>query len=123
MKKIAIQYLFIMGFIALHSISLFGQETKKEEKINTINIMTSAQCEMCKDRIEGKMAFEKGVRNVMLNVDTKILTITYNTKKTSPEKLRLAVSKIGYDADNIPADDKAYHRLPACCQKGGHKHK
>ena len=30
--------------------------------------------------------------------------------------------KTGYDADGIPADEKAYHALPTCCKLGGHDH-
>ena len=50
---------------------------------------------------------------------TAMFKVTYVTKKTNPEKLRLAITKIGYDADELKADEKAYNKLPGCCQKGG----
>jgi hypothetical protein len=43
--------------------------------------------------------------------------VTYNKGKTSPEKIRKAISKVGYDADNVTADPKAYSKLDACCKK------
>ena len=85
-----------------------------------VKIKTSAQCESCKATIEKYMNFEKGVKSAELNNDDKILTIAYDSKKTSPEKLRIAVTKSGYDADSLLADPKAYEKLRNCCKKGGH---
>lgn len=92
----------------------------KVKKVEKIEIQTSAQCSECKDRIEKNMAYVKGVKSVNLNLETKIVSIEYKTEKTDPDKLRVAISKIGYDADDVNADIKAYNKLPACCQKGGH---
>ena len=73
----------MMLFAMMLSAVAFGQDKKNE----TIKIKTSAVCDMCKDRIEQGMAFEKGVKNVVLDVDTKIATITYNPSKTTPDDL------------------------------------
>lgn len=83
-----------------------------------LKIKTSATCSMCKTTIEKYMAFEKGVKKSSLDVDSKILTVTYNPQKTTPEKLRIAVTKSGYDADDLKADPKAYKKLDDCCKKG-----
>ena len=84
---------------------------------STAQFKTSAVCEMCKARIEKSMAYEKGVQSAVLDVPTQVLTVTYRADKTSPEALRAAVQKIGYDADNLTADARAYNRLPDCCKK------
>jgi copper chaperone CopZ len=85
-----------------------------------VKIKTSAQCETCKATIEKHMNFEKGVKSAELNIEDKNLTVTYDAKKTTPEKLRIAVTKSGYDADSLLADPKAYEKLRKCCKKGGH---
>ncbi len=106
--------------VAIFVLVLFsGAVHAQEKKSNTekLEIKTSAICEMCKTRLEENMAFEKGVTAVTLDVETKILTVEYKTGKSSPEKLRKAVSNIGYDADEVPANKKAYDRLPGCCKK------
>ena len=83
-----------------------------------IKIKTSAVCGMCKETIEKSLAFEKGIKKSVLDVDSKIVTVTYNPEKITPEKIRLAISKVGYDADDIPANAKAYKKLDGCCKKG-----
>jgi len=89
-----------------------------QETTSTIKIKTSATCDMCKETIEKYVAFEKGVKKITLDVDTKIATVIYNPQKTTPEKIRLAISNSGYDADDIVANKKAYDKLDECCKKG-----
>lgn len=107
-KKICFYLILLIGFAP----NAVAQNIRQE-----IKIKTSAQCEMCKTRIENAMAYEKGVVVAHLSLDDKVVTITYKTNKTSPEKLRLALSKLGYDADEVAADRKAYNELPPCCKK------
>lgn len=102
--------LLIIAFF-LGMTGLFAQKTAE------IEIMTSAQCGMCKDRIEKALAYEKGVSSAVVDMETKKVKVVYNPKKTSPDKLRLAISKVGHDADDIAADPVAYENLPACCKK------
>lgn len=120
MKTIKLTSVLLI-FLSIN-FSVVSQEVKtpNDKKTKKIEIQTSAQCKKCKDRIEKDMSFVKGVKSVDLDLETKVLTIEYRTDKTNPEKLKQAVSKIGYDADDLVADPKAYAKLPGCCQKGGH---
>ena len=83
----------------------------------TVKIKTSAQCETCKANIEKALSFTKGVKGANLDVDTKVVTVEYDPSKTTVEKIRLAISKAGYDADDVKADPKAYAKLKECCKK------
>ena len=94
-----------------------GMTQKSNDKNSTIVIKTSAQCEMCEERILNELNMHKGVKKVEFNLPTKEVTITYNAAKTSEDKLREAISKIGYSADDVSAVDDAYEKLPSCCKK------
>jgi copper chaperone CopZ len=72
---------------------------------------------MCKTRIEKEVSLMKGVKKATLDLDTKILTVEYNAKKTSPDKIRKVISDIGYDADDVKANNRSQKDLPACCHK------
>lgn len=102
-------FLFISGTVN-------AQAPADTEKKATIKIKTSAECDMCKTRIEKEMAFVKGVKKANLDLATRVLTVTYMTKKTNPDAIKSAIAKIGYDADDVKADNKAFKKLPECCQ-------
>ncbi len=106
------------------AVGLQAQDKKKknENNLETVEIQTSAVCGMCKERLEHDMAFEKGVKSVELNNETKVLTIKYKKDKNTKENLKKAVTKIGYDADEMQAELKAYNALPACCKKDAAPH-
>ncbi len=77
---------------------------------------------MCKERIEKALAYEKGVKNSDYDEKTAIVTVEYNPEKTTPEKIRKAITAVGHDADDQPADAKAYSKLPECCKKQKENH-
>lgn len=118
---------FILLILSLFSVSaLWAQEDPaKAQPVKVadgyqVKIMTSAVCEMCKETIEKDLTFEKGVKEVNLDVETKILTVVYKPKKTDPLKLRTRVTEIGYNADDLNRDPEAYENLPFCCKDGAH---
>lgn len=110
----------ILFFVMLAGFSQEQANVKPDSKSEEIKIQTSAQCQMCKDRIEGGLSFEKGIKSAILNLEDKVLTVKFRTGKTDADKIKKAVSKLGYDADDVAADPEAYEKLPACCKKGGH---
>ena len=110
------------GMEDLASLGDISTLAANEKKNDTIYVQTSAICDMCKERLEHDMAFEKGVKAVDLDLDTKKLMIVYREDKNTPEELKKAITLIGYDADEMVADQKAHDRLPACCQKGTEPH-
>lgn len=93
--------------------------TAYSQKTDTLEIATSAQCGMCKETIEKAMAYERGVKDFELDLSNKVLTVVYKTKRTDADEIRKAVSDVGYDADEVKADERAYSKLPTCCKKPG----
>lgn len=97
----------------------FSNTTAKED---TVVIKTKiycdhcTQCESCGGKLEGILDV-KGVKDMKLDAENMTITVMYNAKKTSPEKIRQAISKLGFDADDVPADPEAVKELDGCCKK------
>jgi len=115
--KTRIILLAIATMFAISGLQAQDKKNKKKSNLVTVEIQTSAVCGMCKERLEHDIAFEKGVKSVELDDETKILTIKFKEGKNTKEKLKIAVTKVGYDADDLIAEEKAYNALPACCKK------
>ena len=108
-----------LGFF---SFSAAAQQKPAPARTAQAQILTSAVCGMCKTTLEKAMAYEKGVKAAELDVESRMLTIVYQPDRTSIEKLRLAISHVGYDADSVQADPRDHDRLPDCCQKSAAPH-
>ncbi len=114
MKKAIAVFVFLFA----SALSTFAQDGKEAK----VQIKTSAVCKMCKATIEKYLAYEKGVKTSSLDVPSKVVTVTYNPKKTDLAKIKQAINKSGYDADELPADAKAYEALEECCKKEAAPH-
>lgn len=111
-------WLPVLLFTLLGAYNTQAQKSAKSTPITeTAVLMTSAQCDMCKARIEGKLGESKGVRMVALDIRSKKLTVKYNPEKTTVDEIKRAINALGYDADEAKGDPEAYKNLPACCQK------
>ncbi|HEY1057088.1 heavy-metal-associated domain-containing protein [Emticicia sp. TH156] len=108
----------IFSVLAVLFISILSLAFKADPP-SQVKIKTSAICEMCKERIEKQLAFTKGVSESNLDLKDKVITITFNPKKTDISKLKKAINDAGYDADETIANEKSYNKLPSCCKKDG----
>lgn len=115
MKKIA-SLVFMLGML------VFNASAQKAKTSEQVEIKTSAICGMCKKRIERDLGLSKGIESVNLNLDNKVVTVKYDPKKTNSKKIKEQISKIGYDADEVVADQKSHDALPDCCQKTAKSH-
>ncbi len=102
--------------ISLFTLILLSITAAKAQIIES-KITTSGQCEHCKETIEKNIRFEKGVKKVAFDEKMHVVTVKYDETKTNLKNIQIAISKLGYDADSIPADPKAYEKLNACCKK------
>jgi len=94
-----------------------------QNKIATIRVNASIycdhcqKCESCGKRLEEAIFSEKGIKRVDIDEKEKTVNIVYNPTKTTPEKLRLAIAKVGFDADDIKGSAEAYAKWDDCCKR------
>jgi periplasmic mercuric ion binding protein len=84
----------------------------------------NALCQLCKDRIEKYLKGYDGVLEVTVNFHKAETKVKYVTDRINIEEIKAAIANCGYDADDVPASEDAYNRLPETCKKwedgGGH---
>jgi outer membrane receptor for ferrienterochelin and colicin/copper chaperone CopZ len=99
--------------LALFSLISYAQD-KKGENLRTTIFKVHGACEQCKDRIENAIKV-KGVKEGVWDVDTKMLTLVYDTTIISLEKIQNKILATGHDVEDKKAKDIVYKALPACC--------
>jgi len=92
-----------------------------ETKTETVNGETTStfkvwgNCEMCKETIESSLKVD-GIIKADWNVDSKIMTVTYDNSKITLDQIQKNIASVGYDNEKYKGDDKAYSELAGCCQ-------
>ena len=111
MKNILMLALIVAGTISTG----FAQQKKG---LQTVTISTpTAQCQMCKQRIEKYMTREDGVTKVNVDHKKKQTKVTFYAERTNIENIKTAIANAGYDADDVTANEESYEKLPKCCKK------
>jgi copper chaperone CopZ len=80
----------------------------------TVTFKVFGNCGMCKNRIEAALD-KPGITKAVWNIESKMLTVTFNTKKYEEIQLHNLVAAVGHDTEKVKASDKAYADLPECC--------
>lgn len=89
--------------------------TEVVDGLTTSTFKVWGNCEMCKETIEGSLKVD-GITKADWNVDSKIITVSYDDKKISLDQIQKNIASVGYDNEKYKGDDKAYSELPGCCQ-------
>lgn len=108
MKKVSIYAVLFIGIFA--TSQSFAQKNTTNETIKVWG-----NCGMCQKTIE-KSAKSAGASSASWNEDTKLLSVSFKSKKTSLAQIQQSIAKAGYDTQDFTADSSAYNGLHGCCQ-------
>ena len=125
MKKI-----ILMCLVALFSVGIANaQEPKKGDKKKsvTVEFVTDIDCAGCAKKVTNTIPYEKGVKDVKVDVATKTVAVTYDATKNTPEGLLpafkdLKVKVFKHMSQEEFAKHKAHGHNHTCTDCTGHNH-
>ncbi len=71
---------------------------QKKSNRQTVLLNCDLHCQGCCDKIMKNIAFEKGVKDIVCDLDTKTVAVTFDTRKTNLDTLLAAFARIGKPA-------------------------
>ncbi len=116
MKKLT-SILTMIAIVAMMALSASAKDSKSSEKV-TFTVAPQMTCQNCENKIKSNLRFEKGVSEIVTDINSQTVTITYDPAKTDVAKLTKALGKIGYTATE---GVKAGCAKKKCCDKKAEK--
>jgi copper chaperone CopZ len=111
------KYIFSILFVVSAAFSGLAQEKVETITIKTIIICDHCmKCDDCGYNIDTSIRKGKGIKKVQINPEKNTVVVTYRADKTTPNEIRVALSKAGYNADDVKAEPDAYAKLDGCCK-------
>ena len=104
--------IILMAVVGLLSITVSNAQIKNGK---TEIVKVNGNCGMCETNIE-KAGSKKKLYKTEWNVDTKMASITYDSKKTTADAVLKSIAHSGYDNATFLAPDEAYNKLHGCCK-------
>ena len=116
-KNSIVKSIFFLVIVLFSTNLVSAQKTNQKAVIKTFfHCDHCKECETCGQKFNSEMLKIKGVKMYELDEKAMTLTVYFNSKKTNLQIIREAISKLGFDADDVKADPKAYESLDGCCK-------
>ena len=89
----------------------------KKQEMETATIKASSMvCGTCAKTIQKAVYRVEGVKDVNVDVKTKIVEVKFVPAQTNLATIEMAITDIGYDANDKKRNPDAYEKLDACCK-------
>ncbi len=111
------KYLILFALMFSLNVSAQGGAVKSVTIQTSIYCDHCLECETCGGHFNKKLLREKGVQMVTVDQEAMTVKVVYNSKKVDVNRIRQAISNIGYDADHVKSNPDAYALLDECCKK------
>lgn len=73
----------------------YGSKKPKSE-VKTVTFNVNLHCKACVNKVMDNISFEKGVKDMKVDLEKHEITVKYDSTKTSVEKLAAVIEKLGY---------------------------
>jgi mercuric ion binding protein len=117
MKNSILNSILLTVFVMLITNTVSAQKSNGKAVIKTtLNCDHCKECETCGLKFKTEMLKIKGVKMYELDDKKMTFTVYYNPKKTNLQNIKVAISKLGYDADEVKATPQGLATLDGCCK-------
>ena len=102
------RYLIIaLTLLLVAGTAAFAQDKKqkKQANIQEVTFVTTIDCKNCVKKVEANLPYEKGIKDMKVNLEDRTIWIKYDADKTDKEKLAAAIVKLGYEAEEITPEE------------------
>lgn len=116
MKNLFKSALLVLTVFLIFNTAIAQKTYQKAVIKTTLHCDHCKECETCGLKFKTEMLKITGVKMYELDDKAMTFTIYYNPKKTTLQAIKEGISKLGYDADDVKADQKGYESLDGCCK-------
>lgn len=109
-----------LGMMAMAMICC-ATMTAKNLKVLVVSTSPEMHCNNCETKIKNNIRFTAGVKKIETDLETKLVTITYDSDKTDAKIIVAAFKKINYVAKVVsdsPATEKVAQKKPVDAVSG-----
>ena len=102
MKAFKSIMVFTLSAIIFVSAGASAQDKKTENnKVEVTFSIPDIDCMNCQKKIEAKLPYEKGVKDMKIDLASKTIWVSFEADKTTKDNLAKALDKLGYPAKEI----------------------
>lgn len=105
MKTIQLISILVLSTLLFMSETVFAQNKSDKKEVEVL-FSVPIDCANCQKKLEAKLPYEKGVKDLKIDLEKQTIWFLYSPDKTNKETLVKALDKLGYPAKElVPAKE------------------
>jgi periplasmic mercuric ion binding protein len=101
MKRFSL-LLTLLSFFLFHTTEAIATDGRTA----TASYLVSIHCGSCEAKLTEHLRFERGVKDINIDVAKKKVEISYNPRRTDADQLGKAIEKLGYEVRLYPTEEE-----------------
>lgn len=99
---------FILAFVItlVAAAGVYAGEKEPKSKNKTVVYKATLHCESCKAKVEKNIPYEKGVKDLKVDMKAQTVTVTFREDKNTQEKIQKALEKLNIPVSGIVENEK-----------------
>ena len=93
-----------MPFVGMEAESQKSKAESQKPKKETVVLSCDLHCQGCCDKVMKNIAFEKGVKDIVCDLEKKTVTVTFDPRKTDVPTLLKAFERIKKPAKEVKSE-------------------
>lgn len=106
MKTIKQLILALIPALFIFTANASAQD-KSAKKVDEVTFSVELDCPNCVKKLEAKLPYENGVKDLKVDLKTQTIWFLYKTDKTDKEKLAKALLDLGYPSKEVKKGEPA----------------
>ncbi|MBK3517413.1 heavy-metal-associated domain-containing protein [Carboxylicivirga marina] len=104
--------LLVVAMLTMLVVNTFADEKKK--KVSEVTYKVEMDCQSCVNKITKNIPFEKGVKDLNVDMEGQTVTVKYREDKTTKENLVKAFEKLDFKAEELKEGECSSQKKKCC---------
>lgn len=99
-------FILALVVVMLASAGVYAEKKEAKPKTKTVVYKATLHCESCKAKVEKNIPYEKGVKDLKVDLKAQTVTVTFREDKNTQEKIQKAIEKLKIPVSGVVEQEK-----------------
>ncbi len=89
-----VNFILTLVIVLVTGAGVYAEKKEAKPKTKTVVYTATLHCESCKARVEKNIPYEKGVKDLKVDLKAQTITVTFREDKNTRENIQKAIEKL-----------------------------
>lgn len=101
-----VYFILMWALVLFFSAGAYAEKKEAKPKTKTVVYKATLHCESCKTRVEKNIPYEKGVKDLSVDMEAQTVTVTFREDKNTQENIQKAIEKLKIPVSGAEEQEK-----------------